>query len=100
MLGPPGFARCCPFVLGGERVPRVPGRGRSELSPEALSLTGGILESPQPAPRPQHQPCPLSLSSVAFAVASPWGVDTPLVLQAPPGSQEAAPVEGMAMGPC
>lgn len=73
MLGPPGFARCCPFMLGGERVPRVPGRGRGELSPEALSLTGGILESPQPAPRPQHQPCPLALSSVAFAVASPWG---------------------------
>ena len=73
MLGPPSFARCCPFMLGGERVPRVPGRGRGELSPEALLLTGGILESPQPIPHPQHQPCPHSPSSVLFAVASPWG---------------------------
>lgn len=75
MLGPPGFARCCPFVLGGERVPRVPRRGRGELSQEALLLTGGILESPQPTPRPNpaHTPrllCPL--------LSPPLGVDTPL----------------------
>lgn len=86
MLGPPGFSRCCPFVLGGERVPWIPRRGRGELSPEALLLTGGILESPQPTPRPNpaHTPCLL-----CPLLSPPLGVDTPLVLQAlcSPGSR-------------
>ena len=91
----PGVAASCWVVRGSPRYQGGAGVSSAQkLFPRQVASWSRLSPPPARSTNPAHSP-----SLLWPLLSPPPGVDAPLVLQAPPGSQEAAPVEGMARRP-